>query len=163
MKIPSVFLDNKKRNLILWLTDMTVAIVSYFYLTNPFYIQNVLDKMDLAAIRPDIDPQVFASPFFQEYMFKMISMVAILTITVIAVFHTIAFYKCYKRKRAAIAYVKIYSVLAALSLVMWFLYNVSAFNALILIPAAIYTCVFLAERQPRSEQPVADNILTNVK
>lgn len=159
--VPALFLDHKKRNLILWLTDMTVAIASYFYITNPLYIQGVLAKMDLAAIRPDIDPEVFASPFFQEYMFKVISVVAILTITVIAIFHTVAFYKCYKRKHAAIAYVKIYSALAALSLVMWFLYNVSALHALILIPAAIYMCVFLAEKQPCTEQPVVDNILKN--
>lgn len=161
MKIPAVFLDNKKRNLILWLTDMIVAIASYFYITNPFYIQRVLEGMDLAAIRPDIDPQIFQSPIFQEYMFRVISIVAILTIAVIALFHTLTFYKCYQRKRAAIAYVKIYSFLAAFSLVMWFLYNVSLLHSLILIPATVYTYVFLAEKQPRSEQPAFDNILTN--
>lgn len=159
MKIPAVFFDHKKRNLILWLTDMTVAIASYFYITDPFYISQVLERMDFAAIRPDIDPEVFQSPFFQEFMFQMISIVAIVTIALIAFLHTIAFYKCYQRKTAAIAYVKVYSCLAAVSLVMWFLYNISLFNMLILIPAAIYTFVFMVERQPRSPQPAVDNIL----
>lgn len=149
MKIPSIFLDHKKRNLILWLTDMTVAIASYFYMTNPLYVQRVLDGMDFAAIRPDVDPQIFQSPIFQEYMFRVISIVVILTIAVIALFHTVTFYKCYQRKRPAIAYVKIYSFLAAFSLVMWFLYNVSLLHALILVPAVIYTCVFFAEKQPQ--------------
>lgn len=159
MTLPSIFFDHKKRNLILWLTDMTVAIASYFYMTNPFYVSQVLERMDFAAIRPDIDPEVFQSPFFQEFMLQTISIVAIVTIALIALLHTLAFYKCYQRKAAAIAYVNVYSCLAAVSLVMWFLYNISLLNMLILIPAAVYTCVFLVERQPRSPQPVVDNIL----
>lgn len=147
--VPALFLDHKKRNLILWLTDMTVAIASYFYMTNPLYVQSVLEGMDFTALRPDVDPQVFQSPVFQEYMFRVISIVVILTIAVIALFHTITFYKCYQRKSAAIAYVKIYSFLAAFSLVMWFLYNVSFLHALILVPAVVYACVFFAEKQPK--------------
>lgn len=147
MKIPSFFLDHKNRNLILWLTDMSVAIGSYFYMTNPVYVQKVLNGMDFATIRPDIDPEIFQSPVFHEYMFKVISIVVVITIALIAFLHTLAFYKCYQRKTAAIAYVKIYSFLAAFSLVIWFFYNVSILHFLILIPAAVYTFVFLVEKQ----------------
>lgn len=139
---------------------MTLAIASYFYITNPFYIQNVLSGIDLATLRPDVDPEVFASPVFLEFMITVIGYTAIFTIGVIALFHTIMFYRCYLRKTAAIAYVKIYSALAAASLVMWFLYNVGFYNSLILIPALVYTCVFLAERQPPK---AVDNVLINEK
>ena len=151
MNIPASFQDHKKRNLILWLTDMTLAVVSYFYVSNPAYIQSVISRIDFAALRPDLDPIVFTSPEFFELIQRMVNTVAILSITIIALIHTIAFYRCSLRKRGAIAYVKIYSIMAALSLVFWLAYNVSAKNALVLIPAAIYTLVFLVEKQPSAK------------
>lgn len=147
MQTPKIFLDNKKRNLILWITDMALAIASYFYVTNPVYIQKVIGEIDFAAIRPDLDPEALQSTEFLELIYKMTNTVAILTIAIIALLHTIAFYRCYLRKPAAIAYVKIYSILAALSLVMWFVYNIHLKSLLILIPAVIYVYVFLAEKQ----------------
>lgn len=148
MQIHALFLSNKKRNLILWLTDLTVAIASYFYLTNPFYIEKILHQIDFAAIRPDVDPEIFTSPVFFEYMYMVISLVSLLTIAVIVVLHTLVFFKCYQRNRAAIAYVKIYCVLAAVSLIFWFVNNVSAMASLILLPTLIYLLVFFAERRP---------------
>lgn len=147
MKIPAIFLDHQKRNLILWVTDMTVAIASYFYVTNTFYIQKVIDGIDFATLRPDIEPEVFASSMFSDMVHQMVSVAAIMTIAIIALFHSWAFYRCYLRKPTAIAYVKIYSFLAALSMVMWFIYNLQLKNVFILIPTAIYTLVFLKEKQ----------------
>jgi len=147
MKIPLIFLDNKKRNLILWITDMTLAIASYFYVTNPVYIQKVIAGIDFATLRPDLEPEALQSAEFFELIYKMTNMVAILTIAIIALLHTVVFYRCYLRKTAAIAYVKIYSILAALSLLMWFVYNIHVKSFLILIPTVIYVLIFLAEKQ----------------
>lgn len=159
MNMPALFLDHAKRNLILWATDMVVAIASYFYVTNPFYIQKVIDGIDFATLRPDVDPQFFMSPVFSEFVHQMVGIVAIMTIAIIVVFHTWAFYRCYQRKTAAIAYVKIYTFLAAVSLLVWFVYNLHFKSILILIPAAIYICVFMAERQPKTPPPL-DNVLS---
>lgn len=159
MKIPALLLDHGKRNFILWLTDMTVAIASYFYVTNPFYIQSVIDGIDFAVLRPDVDPAIFSSPVFSEFVYEITSIIAFVTIAIIAVFHSWAFYRCYLRKPTAIAYVKIYSFLAALSMVMWFIYNLHLKSLFILVPALIYTFVFLAERQ-KPAAPIADNILS---
>jgi len=154
MKILLIFQDHKKRNLILWLTDMTLAIVSYFYVTDPFYFQSVIERIDFATLRPDIDPVMFQSPVFFEFMFQVMSVVSILTIAIIALFHTLVFYRCYLRKPVAIAYVKIYSFLAAFSLLLWFIYNLQLKNILILIPAMIYTFVFLTEKQKPKDIPI---------
>lgn len=162
MNMPSVFLDHRKRNLILWLTDMTMAIVSYFYVTDPFYFQSVMDRIDFATLRPDVDPALFQSPVFFEFMFQVMSVVSVLTIGFIALFHTLAFYRCYLRKSVAIAYVKIYSFLAAFSLLLWFVYNIELKNILILVPATIYTLVFFAERQKPTALPIF-NSATNEK
>ena len=70
---------------------MIVAIASYFYLTNPMYIQKVIAGIDFTAFRPDLDPEVLSSPEFFELMYKMTNQVAILTMTIIAVLHTIVF------------------------------------------------------------------------
>ncbi len=158
MNMPAVFLDHRKRNLILWLTDMTMAIVSYFYVTDPFYFQSVMDRIDFATLRPDMDPEMFQSPVFFEFMFQVMSVVSVLTIGIIALFHTLAFYRCYLRKPVAIAYVKIYSFLAAVSLLLWFIYNVELKNILILVPATIYTLVFLAERQKLSALSIFNSV-----
>lgn len=147
MKILAIFSDNKKRNLILWLTDMIIAIASYFYMTRPEYVKRTIDGLDIATLRPDLDPVMIASPEFFELMQRMVMVVAIMTIAIIVILHTWAFYKCYLRKKAAIAYVKIYSVLAAVSLLLWFLYNFHYRNVWILIPTVIYTLVFLKEKQ----------------
>lgn len=140
---------------------MILAIASYFYMTNPIYISKLLNGMDLAALRPDVDPEVFQSPVFHEFVITVVPYVAFVVIGFVALIHTIAFYRCYLRKPAAIAYVKVYSFLAVVSLVMWFFYNVSAKNILILIPAAIYGFVFAAERQPSTPAPALDNVLKN--
>lgn len=154
MNIPVIFHDHKKRNLILWLTDMTMAIVSYFYVTDPFYFQSVMNRIDFATLRPDMDPALFQSPMFFEFMFQVMSVVSVLTIGIIVLFHSLAFYRCYLRKSVAIAYVKIYSFLAAVSLMVWFIYNIELKNILILIPAAIYTLVFFAEKQKPTVLPI---------
>ncbi|MES2802706.1 MAG: hypothetical protein V4654_09465 [Bdellovibrionota bacterium] len=147
MPILAIFSDNKKRNLILWLTDMIVAIVSYFYMTRPEYIKRTIDGLDIATLRPDLDPAIIESPYFFELMQRMVMVVAVMTIAIIVILHTWAFYKCYLRKKTAIAYVKIYSFMAAFSLLLWFLYNFHYRNVWILIPTAIYTFVFLKEKQ----------------
>lgn len=154
MNIPVIFHDHKKRNLILWLTDMTMAIVSYFYVTDPFYFQSVMNRIDFATLRPDMDPALFQSPMFFEFMFQVMSVVSVITIGIIVLFHSLAFYRCYLRKSVAIAYVKIYSFLAAVSLMVWFIYNIELKNILILIPAAIYTLVFFAEKQNPTVLPI---------
>lgn len=140
---------------------MLLAVASYFYMTNPVYITNILRKTNFALLRPDIDPEVFQSPVFHELVITIVPYVAFVVIGFFAVVHTIAFYRCYKRKRAAIAYVKIYSFLACVSLCVWLLYNFSVVGLLILIPAAIYGFVFAAERQPMTEVVSIDNRLSN--
>ena len=155
------FLDHKKRNLILWVTDMLLAIVSYFYMTNPFYIRKILDSTDFATLRPDVDPELFKSPVFYEMVETIVPYVALLFIGLIAVIHTVAFYKCYLRKTAAITYVKVYCFLAAFSLVLWLIYNFHLKNMIILIPTVIYAMVFMAERQPGSPQSPLDNVLAS--
>lgn len=147
MPILEFFSKNKERNLILWLTDMTVAIASYFYMTRPDYIRRTIAGLDLAALRPDLDPSFVDSPEFFQLMQRMVMITAILTIAIIVILHSWAFYKCYLRKKSAIAYVKIYSFMAALSLVLWFVNNLHISNVWILIPAAIYGLVFYNERQ----------------
>ena len=147
MQIPEIFLDNKKRNLILWLTDMIVAIASYFYMTRPEYIKRTIESLDITTLRPDLDPEIVSSPEFFELLQRMVMVVAVLTIAIIVLLHTWAFYKCYLRKKSAIAYVKIYSFMAAISLLMWLLYNFQIQNLWILAPTAIYTAVFYFEKQ----------------
>lgn len=144
------FVDHKVRNLTLWVTDMLLAGASYFYLTNPSYIRKILDSTDFATLRPDIDPELFKSPQFYEMVGSIVPLVALVFIGLLAVIHTLAFYNCYLRKRAAIAYVKVYCFLAAFSLVIWLLYNFQFKNLIILIPAAIYAMVFMVERQPQT-------------
>lgn len=146
MDIPLIFQDNKKRNFILWLTDMLVAMASYFYMTRPEYLKRTIDNLDMATLRPDLDPEFVNSPEFFALMQRMVMVVAILTIAIIVILHTWAFYKCYLRKKSAIAYVKIYTVLAAVSLLMWFLYNFHIRNVWILIPTAVYILVFVNEK-----------------
>lgn len=146
MDIPLIFQDNKKRNFILWLTDMLVAMASYFYMTRPEYLKRTIDNLDMATLRPDLDPEFVNSPEFFALMQRMVMVVAILTIAIIVILHTWAFYKCYLRKKSAIAYVKIYTVLAAVSLLMWFLYNFQIRNVWILIPTAVYILVFVNEK-----------------
>lgn len=148
MKIPIVFLDHKKRNLILWFTDILVAFASYFYMTRPEYIQRLLQGLDLVTLRPDLDPEVLASPEFFDLIQRMVMVVSILTVAIVVLLHTWVFYRCYLRKKAAIAYVKVYSFLAAFSLLMWLFYNFHYQNFWILVPTAIYVLVFLTEKQP---------------
>ncbi|AZZ35647.1 hypothetical protein CIK05_02150 [Bdellovibrio sp. qaytius] len=150
-EISEIFSDNKKRNLILWLTDMIVAIASYFYMTRPEYLKRTIDNLDIATLRPDLDPNFVNSPEFFALMQRMVMVVAILTIALIVILHTLAFYKCYLRKKSAIAYVKIYSMMAAVSLLLWFLYNFHIRNIWILIPTAIYALVFVNEKQTNAK------------
>lgn len=154
MKIPSVFLDHKKRNLILWLTDMTVAIVSYFYITSPKYIKKTIAGLDLATLRPDMDPEFFQTPEFFALMQRSIMVVVILTVGLIAIFHTLAFYRCYQRQKIAIAYVKIYSFSAAFSLLLYLIYNFHFRSFWSLGPMTIYTLVFMVEKQIASAPTV---------
>lgn len=140
---------------------MVMAIASYYYITDPFYIQHILNGIDFATLQPEVDPEVFTTPYFVELVHTVMSFLVPLIIGAIIIFHTVAFYRSYLRKRAAIAYVKFYSFMAALSLVMWFVYNVSLKNSLIVIPAVIYAMVFKVERQPLATRPAIDNVLTN--
>lgn len=151
--INNFFYDNKKRHIILWVTDMSIAIASYFYLTNPAYLQKTLEKVDISQINPELDPQALQSPEFLQLLQQMMIVVALLTIGIIVILHTLAFYQCYLRKKAAIAYVKVYSALAAVSLLIWFLYNFHLRNIWILVPLAVYSLVFMAEKQTNHNSP----------
>lgn len=137
----------KIRHIILWLADLSLAIISYFYLTNPKYIEGFIAKIDLSQIQSDFDPQFYQSPEFFELMQKMMATTAALALGIIVLMHSLAFYLSYRRKRGAVAYVKIYCFLAAFSLLMWLIFNFELSSLWVLAPLLIYSWGFWAEKQ----------------
>lgn len=145
--MPNFFNDIRLRTITLWVTDMLVLLASYFYVTNPDYVKQHLAKMDITRINPDLDPSMIQSPELFEMIYPMLVTGMLMTIAVVVVIHTFAFYQSYRRKKPAVAYVKIYSALAAAALFIWLLYNLNGKGVLVLIPMASYACVFMAEKK----------------
>jgi hypothetical protein len=144
MMLPSFFYDVRLRSIILWVTDMLVLFASYLYATNPENLRKSLAKIDLSHLDPEIDPF--------EMLYPMLVTTTVMAIAIVVVFHTVTFYQSYRRKRAAVAYVKIYSALAAVSILAWVLYNFEGKSMWALIPLAFYTGVFIAEKIPSDKQ-----------
>ena len=141
MKVADVFADIRHRTFILWITDLGIGILSYFYLTNPAYLHKAIIEMQNSGLE--------TTPEMEEMFSHTMNITILMTIACFVLLHSYIFYKYYRQKKAAQAYITVYCFLAALSLGLWLVSDFRLLNLWMIVPIAIYGYIFRLERRKK--------------